>query len=37
MHRTVVAKTEADVFATSDQWKAEAVKRGWTIGENAGS
>jgi hypothetical protein len=29
MHRSVVVKTEADVTKTSDEWKAEAVQRGW--------
>ena len=35
MHRSAVAKTEPDVFATSDAWKAEAEQKGWTQ-ESAG-
>ena len=31
MHRAVVARTEPDVFRTSDQWKAEAVEKGWSV------
>jgi hypothetical protein len=30
MHRSVVVKAEADVNKTSEEWKAEAVQRGWT-------
>ena len=30
MHRSVVARTEAEVYAVSDQWKAEALEKGWT-------
>ena len=28
--RTHVCKTQTDVFATSDAWKAEAAAQGWT-------
>jgi hypothetical protein len=31
MHRSAVAKSEPEVFKTSDQWKAEAVGKGWTV------
>ena len=31
MHRSVVARTEPDVFTTSDKWKAEAIEKGWTV------
>jgi hypothetical protein len=27
--RTQVCKTETDVFATSDTWRADALKQGW--------
>lgn len=30
MHRSAVIKTEAEVSATSEEWKAEAVQRGWS-------
>jgi hypothetical protein len=30
VHRSQVAKTEADVFDASDKWKAEAVGKGWS-------
>jgi hypothetical protein len=31
MHRSAVAKTETEVFDTSDQWKAEALSKGWNL------
>ena len=31
MHRSAVAKTEPDVFTTSDNWKAEAIEKGWSV------
>ena len=31
IHRSQVAKTEQEVFELSDAWKAEAVKKGWTV------
>ncbi len=31
MHRSHVAKTEADVRAISDAWQAEALQKGWSI------
>lgn len=33
MHRSAVAKTETEVFNTSDKWKAEAIEKGWTLGQ----
>ena len=31
MHRASVAGTEQEVRTTSENWKAEALERGWTI------
>jgi hypothetical protein len=28
--RSQVCKTQSDVFAMADQWKAEALRQGWT-------
>jgi hypothetical protein len=31
IHRSLVAKTEPEVRATSDAWQAEALQKGWTV------
>jgi hypothetical protein len=31
MHRSQVAKTEPELQAMADQWKAEAVGKGWSL------
>jgi hypothetical protein len=31
MHRSAVAKTESETLTTSDQWKAEALEKGWSL------
>jgi hypothetical protein len=31
MHRSAVAKTEPEVHDTSEQWKAEALDKGWSL------
>jgi hypothetical protein len=33
MHRSQVVKAEAAAFETSNQWKAEARTKGWTIAD----
>ena len=37
IHRSIVAKTETDVFTISNQWRAEALARGWTVDPSADS
>ena len=31
MHRSAIARTEQEVAATVDRWKAEAVEKGWSV------
>ena len=31
MHRSQVCKAEDEVLSTSDNWKAEAVTKGWVV------
>jgi hypothetical protein len=33
MHRSAVAKEEAEIHATSNQWKEEALGKGWHLAE----
>jgi hypothetical protein len=35
IHRSVLLGSEVEVFSTSDEWRAEAVAKGWTIEPSA--